>query len=166
MRKQQSPGLRHVSVLNLPTQEQDNLICSRCVFPLGHFIIGLLVTYSSVAITVHTFVVILHLFVVMWLRNLFIKLLIRLWYKKTLIFSISLLFPPTSGYVYRNCTADGWSGMYPPYEEACLVSDVSESESEVATHAHAVVIMPISWTYSYCPCFLCTLPSSLPPFSV
>lgn len=51
MRKQQSPGLRHVSVLNLPTQEQDNLICSRCVFPLGHSIIGLLVSYSSVAIT-------------------------------------------------------------------------------------------------------------------
>lgn len=49
---------------------------------------------------------------------------------------------PTLGYVYRNCTADGWSEMYPPYEEACAFSDDSEPESEV--YGHVVVIMPVN----------------------
>uniref|UniRef100_A0A3Q1FL65 Growth hormone releasing hormone receptor a n=1 Tax=Acanthochromis polyacanthus TaxID=80966 RepID=A0A3Q1FL65_9TELE len=31
-----------------------------------------------------------------------------------------------------NCTVDGWSEMYPPYEEACAFSDDSESESETS----------------------------------
>lgn len=53
-----------------------------------------------------------------------------------------LLSAPTPGFVYRNCTADGWSEMYPPYEEACAFSDDSEPESEVCRHA--VVFMPIS----------------------
>lgn len=47
----------------------------------------------------------------------------------------------SSGFVYRNCTVDGWSEMYPPYEEACAFSDY-EPETEVYTHA--VVIVPIS----------------------
>ena len=54
----------------------------------------------------------------------------------------SVLSAPTPGFVYRNCTADGWSEMYPPYEEACAFSDDSEPESEV--YRHAVVIVPIS----------------------
>ncbi|XP_072768988.1 vasoactive intestinal polypeptide receptor 1-like isoform X2 [Nerophis lumbriciformis] len=43
-------------------------------------------------------------------------------------------FSSSQGFVYRNCTADGWSDMYPPYEEVCVFSDDGEPESEVLTH--------------------------------
>ncbi|XP_028986812.1 growth hormone releasing hormone receptor a isoform X1 [Betta splendens] len=39
-------------------------------------------------------------------------------------------FSSNQGFVFRNCTADGWSDTYPPYEEACVFSDDSEPESE------------------------------------
>uniref|UniRef100_A0A672G259 Pituitary adenylate cyclase-activating polypeptide type I receptor-like n=1 Tax=Salarias fasciatus TaxID=181472 RepID=A0A672G259_SALFA len=41
-------------------------------------------------------------------------------------------FSRNQGYVYRNCTADGWSDMYPPYEEACVFSNDSQYESETS----------------------------------
>ncbi|XP_039670751.1 vasoactive intestinal polypeptide receptor 1-like [Perca fluviatilis] len=41
-------------------------------------------------------------------------------------------FSSNQGYVYRNCTVDGWSEMYPPYDEACAFSDNSEPESETS----------------------------------
>lgn len=37
------------------------------------------------------------------------------------------------GFVFRNCTADGWSELYPPYQEACAFRNDSEPESEVQT---------------------------------
>uniref|UniRef100_A0A3B5AUQ3 Growth hormone releasing hormone receptor a n=1 Tax=Stegastes partitus TaxID=144197 RepID=A0A3B5AUQ3_9TELE len=37
-------------------------------------------------------------------------------------------FSSSQGFVYRNCTVDGWSDMYPPYEEACAFSDDSEPD--------------------------------------
>ncbi|KAL4635338.1 pituitary adenylate cyclase-activating polypeptide type I receptor-like [Arapaima gigas] len=43
---------------------------------------------------------------------------------------ISQLFKNNQGYVFRNCTKDGWSDMYPLYEEACeLWQEEVESES-------------------------------------
>ncbi|XP_028450097.1 vasoactive intestinal polypeptide receptor 1 [Perca flavescens] len=41
-------------------------------------------------------------------------------------------FSSNQGYVYRNCTVDGWSEMYPPYNEACAFNDNSEPESETS----------------------------------
>ncbi|XP_054622533.1 pituitary adenylate cyclase-activating polypeptide type I receptor-like isoform X2 [Dunckerocampus dactyliophorus] len=41
-------------------------------------------------------------------------------------------FSSSQGYVYRNCTADGWSDIYPPYEDVCAFSDDSEPESETS----------------------------------
>ncbi|KAF7645319.1 hypothetical protein LDENG_00206600 [Lucifuga dentata] len=32
-------------------------------------------------------------------------------------------------YVHRNCTEDGWSELYPPYEEACEFKEVTEKDS-------------------------------------
>ncbi|TKS79653.1 Vasoactive intestinal polypeptide receptor 1 [Collichthys lucidus] len=41
-------------------------------------------------------------------------------------------FSSNQGFVYRNCNIDGWSEIYPPYEEACAFSDDSEPESETS----------------------------------
>uniref|UniRef100_A0AAX7VGG6 Growth hormone releasing hormone receptor a n=1 Tax=Astatotilapia calliptera TaxID=8154 RepID=A0AAX7VGG6_ASTCA len=61
-----------------------------------------------------------------------IHIFVRLKHLKLTVSLRSLFGFPTLGYVYRNCTADGWSEMYPPYEEACAFSDDSEPESETS----------------------------------
>ncbi|XP_033959581.1 vasoactive intestinal polypeptide receptor 1-like [Pseudochaenichthys georgianus] len=39
-------------------------------------------------------------------------------------------FSSSQGFVFRNCTEDGWAEMYPPYNDACAFSDDSEPETE------------------------------------
>ncbi|XP_034089743.1 vasoactive intestinal polypeptide receptor 1-like [Gymnodraco acuticeps] len=39
-------------------------------------------------------------------------------------------FSSSQAFVFRNCTEDGWSEMYPPYNDACAFSDDSEPETE------------------------------------
>ncbi|KAI7809953.1 growth hormone releasing hormone receptor a [Triplophysa rosa] len=38
-------------------------------------------------------------------------------------------FSNNQGFIYRNCTSDGWSDPYPSYDEACAFEDDSESGS-------------------------------------
>uniref|UniRef100_A0A3B1JN84 Growth hormone releasing hormone receptor b n=1 Tax=Astyanax mexicanus TaxID=7994 RepID=A0A3B1JN84_ASTMX len=43
---------------------------------------------------------------------------------------VSQLFAKNHGYIYRNCTKNGWSDLYPSYEEACIFADeVEEPET-------------------------------------
>lgn len=41
-------------------------------------------------------------------------------------------FTSNQGFVYRNCTADGWSDLYPPYEDVCVFSEDPEPETETS----------------------------------
>nr|XP_049603396.1 pituitary adenylate cyclase-activating polypeptide type I receptor-like isoform X2 [Syngnathus scovelli] len=41
-------------------------------------------------------------------------------------------FSRGQGSVYRNCTAEGWSDIYPPYQEVCAFSDDNGPESETS----------------------------------
>ncbi|XP_068599740.1 pituitary adenylate cyclase-activating polypeptide type I receptor-like [Brachionichthys hirsutus] len=42
------------------------------------------------------------------------------------------LFANNQGYIFRNCTEDGWSDLYPSYEEACVFTDYEETEPETS----------------------------------
>ncbi|KAJ8377026.1 hypothetical protein SKAU_G00076060 [Synaphobranchus kaupii] len=43
---------------------------------------------------------------------------------------VSQLFN-NEGYIFRNCTKDGWTDLYPTYEEACEFGEDVATESEV-----------------------------------
>ncbi|KAG8003403.1 Pituitary adenylate cyclase-activating polypeptide type I receptor [Nibea albiflora] len=60
---------------------------------------------------------------------------IRCWYRAEVgqvvnisCVNVSHLFANNQGYIYRNCTKDGWSKLYPSYEEACEFTDYEEPE--------------------------------------
>ncbi|CAL8255291.1 unnamed protein product [Merluccius merluccius] len=48
--------------------------------------------------------------------------------------NVSQLFANNQGYVYRNCTAKGWSDHFPSYDEACKFAEDAESGSETTTY--------------------------------
>ncbi|XP_053492232.1 vasoactive intestinal polypeptide receptor 1 [Ictalurus furcatus] len=41
---------------------------------------------------------------------------------------VSQLFANNNGYIYRNCTENGWSEIYPSYEHACILPMVEATE--------------------------------------
>uniref|UniRef100_A0A8C2WRV3 Growth hormone releasing hormone receptor b n=1 Tax=Cyclopterus lumpus TaxID=8103 RepID=A0A8C2WRV3_CYCLU len=62
---------------------------------------------------------------------------IRCWYRAEVgqvvsvsCANVSQLFANNQGYIYRNCTEDGWSDLYPSYEEACEFTEDEETEPE------------------------------------
>ncbi|TWW58431.1 Pituitary adenylate cyclase-activating polypeptide type I receptor [Takifugu flavidus] len=43
--------------------------------------------------------------------------------------NVSQLFADNNASIYRNCTEDGWSELYPPYEEACQFAETTQLET-------------------------------------
>ncbi|KAM6948400.1 growth hormone releasing hormone receptor a [Aplochiton taeniatus] len=41
-------------------------------------------------------------------------------------------FSSNQGFVFRKCTVEGWSDLYPPYEVACVFDDEDEPDSETS----------------------------------
>ncbi|XP_030647002.1 vasoactive intestinal polypeptide receptor 1 [Chanos chanos] len=48
---------------------------------------------------------------------------------------VSQLFAKNNGVIYRNCTKDGWSDLYPSYEDACEFAEDVESEAPTAYYS-------------------------------
>ncbi|XP_056131562.1 pituitary adenylate cyclase-activating polypeptide type I receptor-like [Lampris incognitus] len=44
--------------------------------------------------------------------------------------NVSQFFVNNQVYIHRSCTEDGWSELYPPYEEACEFAEDTETDSE------------------------------------
>ncbi|GAA6086052.1 vasoactive intestinal polypeptide receptor 1 [Tachysurus ichikawai] len=42
---------------------------------------------------------------------------------------VSQLFANNNGYIYRNCTKNGWSDLYPSYDNACVLPTVEGTET-------------------------------------
>ncbi|XP_062308359.1 vasoactive intestinal polypeptide receptor 1 [Osmerus eperlanus] len=62
---------------------------------------------------------------------------IRCWYRAEVgqvvsvsCANVSQLFANNQGYIYRNCTKEGWTDLHPSYEEACEFAEDAETESE------------------------------------
>ncbi|XP_028831863.1 growth hormone releasing hormone receptor a isoform X2 [Denticeps clupeoides] len=53
------------------------------------------------------------------------------------------LFSHNQGYVFRNCTKEGWTDLYPPYEEACDFGQDVEPESEFYTAGYATSLVSL-----------------------
>ncbi|MCJ8729750.1 hypothetical protein PDJAM_G00110150 [Pangasius djambal] len=61
---------------------------------------------------------------------------IRCWYRAEVgqvvnvsCSEVSQLFANNNGYIYRNCTKNGWSDLYPSYENACILPTVEGTET-------------------------------------
>ncbi|XP_035271093.1 pituitary adenylate cyclase-activating polypeptide type I receptor-like [Anguilla anguilla] len=48
---------------------------------------------------------------------------------------VSQLFSNNQGYIIRSCTKDGWTDLYPPYEEACEFGEDDETGSETTYYS-------------------------------
>uniref|UniRef100_A0AAR2J5U8 Growth hormone releasing hormone receptor a n=1 Tax=Pygocentrus nattereri TaxID=42514 RepID=A0AAR2J5U8_PYGNA len=47
--------------------------------------------------------------------------------------NVSQLFANNNGYIYRNCTKNGWSDIYPSYEDACEFVEVDPETTYYST---------------------------------